>query len=232
MSLILIAAAVAAADIVAGLLFTNSRLANILSTRYTLAFAAGAMLTLAFVELIPEANLLVNAWYLALGFGGFYMIDRVITPRLDKEKNTVTRMGMGLGSVIGMASDNITDGVAIAVGYLLSPELGILMTIAVALHEIPQGITSAAIMKNLRFKLRTIITILAVAGSMYVVGISISGLIPEAFFSVILAFVAGSFIYAGSRFLITQTRNINLRFIGMVLMGIITMYVLESVVAA
>jgi ZIP family zinc transporter len=190
------------------------------------------MLTLAFVELIPEANLGANAWIFVLGFGGFYLIDRVITPRLDKEKNTVNRTGMGLGTVVGMASDNITDGVAIAVGYLLSPELGILMTIAVALHEIPQGITSAAIMRNLRFKLRTIITILAVAGSMYVVGISISGLIPEEFFSVILAFVAGSFIYAGSRFLITQARGINLRFIGMVLMGIITMYVLESVVGA
>jgi len=230
MSLLLIAVAVAAADLTAGLLFTHPKLAKILSTKYTLAFAAGAMLTLAFVELIPEANLAVNAWYLALGFGGFYIIDKVITPRLDRERNTITRTGMGLGSVIGMAADNVTDGVAIAVGYLLSPELGILMTIAVVLHEIPQGITSAAIMKTLRFKLRTIIIILAAAGSMYVVGISISGLIPEEFFSVILAFVAGSFIYAASRFLITQTRNINIRFIGMVLMGIITMYLLESVV--
>ncbi len=230
MSLLLIAVAVAAADLTAGLLFTHPKVASILSTKYTLAFAAGAMLTLAFVELIPEANLAVNAWYLALGFGGFYMIDRVLAPRLDGEKNTVTRTGMGLGSVIGMASDNITDGIAIAVGFLLRPELGILMALAVALHEIPQGITSAAIMRNLKFKLRTIIIILAAAGSMYVVGISISGLIAEEFFSMILAFVAGSFIYAGSRFLITQKRNMNFRFLGMVLMGIITMYVLESVV--
>lgn len=232
MSLLLIAVAVAATDIAAGLLFLHPKLANLLSTKYTLAFAAGAMLTLAFVELIPEANLAVNAWYLALGFGGFYVIDKVVTPRLDREKVTVTRTGMGLGSVLGMASDNITDGIAIAVGYLLRPELGILMTLAVVLHEIPQGITSAAIMKNLRFKLRTIVTILAVAGSMYVLGMSLSGFIPKEFFSIILAFVAGSFLYASSRFLITQTRNINFRFMALVLMGIITMYVLESFIAA
>lgn len=230
MSLLLIATAIAAADIAAGLLFLHPRLSNILSTRYTLAFAAGAMLTLAFVELIPEANLAFNAGYLLLGFGVFYLIDKVVTPRFDKEKVTMTRSGMGLGSVIGMASDNITDGIAIAVGYLLRPELGILMTLVVVLHEIPQGITSAAIMKNLRFKLRTILTILAVAGSMYVVGMSLSGFIPEQLFSVILAFVAGSFLYASSRFLITNVRNINFRFMGLVLMGIITMYVLESLI--
>lgn len=231
MSLLLIAAAVAAADIAAGLMFMNPRLANILSTRYILAFAASALLTLAFVEMIPEANLAVNAWYLVLGFGGFYLLDKFLTPRLGNEKTIMTRSGMGLSSVIGMASDNITDGVAIAVGYLLSPELGVLMTLVVVLHEIPQGITSAAIMKSLRFKLRTIITILAVAGSMYIVGISLSSFIPQEFFSVIMAFVAGSFLYTGSRFLITQARNINVRFIATILMGVITMYLLESIIS-
>jgi ZIP family zinc transporter len=229
MSLLLIAAAIAAADIAAGLLFLHPRLSSVLSTRYTLAFAAGSMLSLVFVELVPEANLAFNAWYLVAGFASFYAIDKIITPRLDREKNSV-RSGMGLGSVIGMASDNITDGVAIAVGYLLRPELGILMTLVVVLHEIPQGITSAAIMRNLRFKLRTIITVLAVAGSMYAIGMTLSGMIPEEFFSVILAFVAGSFIYASSRFLMTHARNLNVRFLGLVLMGMITMYVLESVI--
>ncbi len=232
MSLLLIAATVAVVDIAAGLLFMHPRLANILSTKYTLAFAAGAMLTLAFVELIPEANLAANAWYLVLGFASFYIIDKVVTPRFDRDKVTMTRTGMGLGSVLGMASDNITDGIAIAVGYLIRPELGMLMTLTVVLHEIPQGITSAAIMKNLRFKLRTIITVLAVAGSMYVLGISLSGFIPAEFFSIILAFVAGSFLYASSRFLINNARNINFRFMAIVLIGIIAMYILESLVVA
>lgn len=231
MSLLIIAAAIAAADIAAGLLFLHPRLSSLLSTKYTLAFAAGSMLSLVFVELVPEANLAFNAGYLAIGFVAFYMIDRVVSPRLDSARHAMNTSGMGLGSVIGMASDNITDGVAIAVGYLLRPELGILMTLVVVLHEIPQGITSAAIMKNLRFKLRTIITVLAVAGSMYAIGMTLSGMIPKEFFSVILAFVAGSFIYASSRFLMTHARNLNFRFMALVLMGIITMYVLESVVA-
>jgi len=231
MSLLLIAAAVAAADVAAGLIFANTRLAGLFSTRYTLAFAAGAMLTLAFVELIPEAHLAVNAWYLLLGFGIFFLIDKVITPRLEKEKYAMTRTGMGLGSVIGMASDNITDGIAIAVGFMLRPELGILMTLVVVLHEIPQGITSAAIMKSMRFSLRTIVTVLAAAGSMYVLGISLSSMIPPEFFSIMLAFVAGSFIYAGSRFLTAHVRSMNFRFISTVLMGAAMMYALESIIA-
>jgi hypothetical protein len=46
-----------------------------------------------------------------------------------------------------------------------------------------------------------------------------------------LAFVASSFLYAGSLFLATYVRDINFRFISAVLMGIITMYGLESTLA-
>lgn len=230
MSMLIIAAAVMAADITAGLLFMHPRLAKVLSTRYTLAFAAGAMLTLAFVELMPQANLGLNAMYLVLGFAAFYAIDKVLVPRCRREEH-VTPHGMGMGCVISMASDNVVDGLGIAVGYLLSPELGLLMTLAVVLHEVPQGITSAAIMRNLKFRLRTIITILAVAGSMYALGMSLSAIIPAEMLGILLAFVAGSFIYSGSRFVATNIKGMNLRFIGTLAMGVATMYLLESLVA-
>lgn len=39
---------------------------------------------------------------------------------------------------MGMASDNVVDGLGIAVGYLLDPILGLVIAAAVITHEIPK----------------------------------------------------------------------------------------------
>ncbi len=54
--------------------------------------------------------------------------------------------GVGVLAVIGLAPHAFFDGVAIASGYLESPELGLLIVGAVLLHKLPAGLSLASIM--------------------------------------------------------------------------------------
>lgn len=58
----------------------------------------------------------------------------------DHEHNEKCVHPMGINILIGDGLHNLLDGMAIAASFMISTELGVLATIAIALHEIPQEI--------------------------------------------------------------------------------------------
>jgi len=127
------------------------------------SFAAGAMLGAAFFDLIPEAIEHAHeageqgvSTVLLLVVGGFVVFFIVETflfwyhcHNLQCERHTLIkgahshlhrhiRMPFTYLNLIGDGVHNFLDGVIIAVSYLVSVPLGIITTIAVICHEIPQ----------------------------------------------------------------------------------------------
>ena len=108
------------------------------------ALSAGALIGGAFLHLIPEA-LEENSHtstvfiYVLVGFGLFYLVEKSLHWRHCHkghcEIHTFAHM-----SLIGDAVHNFIDGLIIASSFVMDPKLGIVTTIAVALHEIPQEI--------------------------------------------------------------------------------------------
>jgi zinc and cadmium transporter len=202
---ILLAFAAGLADVAGGLLPFYPRFKEV-STRYVLAFASGVVISAAFFELLPEANIESN-WYVAgVGFFIMYLIDKGLALHQCGESECEIT-GASWITVLGMASDNIIDGAGIAISYLTKPVLGLLVTLAVIAHEIPQGITSTLVMKSQGYRLRRILIVLLVAGVMYPIGASIGIFIPVEAHEAAIAFVAGVFIYTGAAALMSEAHR-------------------------
>lgn len=216
-------------DLVAGWLALEGKTARI-ESRYIIGFAAGVLLAVSFLDILPEVNLKEDAAVLALGFVTFYVLEKVMMIHACGEHECETHQ-IGPVAVVGMALDNFIDGVGIAVGYLISPFLGLSITAAVVLHEIPQGITSALIMKEAKWSRARIVGALGLAAFLYPMGALMAGLIPGPFLEKALAFIAGDFIYIGASDLLPEAhRKFNWKVILSVVSGMAFMAVLRHFV--
>ncbi len=196
------------ADLAGGFMPFHPRLKRV-STRYVLAFASGTVISAAFFELLPEANIEANWALLGVGFFVMYLIDKGLSLHQCGESECEIT-GVSWVTVLGMASDNIIDGAGIAVAYLTEPRLGFLVTLAVTVHEIPQGITTTLVMKGQGYRLSRIIGMLLLAAIMYPIGASLGSLIPESVHQAAIGFVAGVFVYTGASSLMTEAhRHLN-----------------------
>jgi zinc transporter ZupT len=195
--------------------------------RYVLGFAAGVLLSVSFLDILPEVNLQEDALFLVLGFLTFYVLEKVMMIHACGESECETHE-IGTVAVVGMALDNFVDGAAIAVGFLLNPLVGLSITVAVVLHEIPQGIASALIMQAAGWSRRRIMLALSMAGLLYPLGALMAGFLPGAFLMKALAFIAGDFIYIGASDLLPEAhRRFNWKVILSVVGGMGLMVVLR-----
>ncbi|MFH1285415.1 MAG: ZIP family metal transporter [Candidatus Micrarchaeota archaeon] len=108
--------------------------------RILVAFAAGALLAAAFVHLIPEAieGAAEGAYFAVLGgIMLFFLLEEFIFwHHCHKEECEVKPVGYL--NVIGDGVHNFIDGVLIASAYLVNVNLGVITTLGVISHEIPQ----------------------------------------------------------------------------------------------
>jgi zinc and cadmium transporter len=194
------------------ILFRDKKQADKL-VQYATPFAAGVLLAAAFTGLLPEAieqsgnveGILLTAF---LAFLVFFLLERFLQvfhhhhdheDRKKKSTNTLI--------VIGDTLHNALDGVAIGAAFLISAPTGIVASIAVALHEIPQEIGDfglllkngmkhkKVIIVNVMSALATTITAVFVFGF----GNSESVIVPY-----LLAITAGFFIYIAASDIIPE----------------------------
>lgn len=198
-----------------------------LESRYVIGFAAGVLLAVSFLTILPEVNMKEDAFFLALGFLTFYVLEKVMMIHACGESECETHQ-IGAVAVVGMALDNFIDGAGIAVGYLINPLLGLSITAAVVLHEIPQGIASALIMQAADWSRSRIVLALSLAGLLYPLGALLGGFIPGPFLQKALAFIAGDFIYIGASDLLPEAhRKFNWKVILSVVSGMALMVALR-----
>lgn len=144
-------ALVAALGNVLGALAVTRRAARELRViEYCVAFGAGFMLAVAIVEILPEAfgrsggaaPLLVLAGYLAV-----HLTQHTVTPHFHfgEETHAVNAVA-GPSALVGLLLHTFFDGVAIASAFLVRPELGVMVFIAIFLHKLPEGVTISSLM--------------------------------------------------------------------------------------
>jgi len=115
-----------------------------------LAFGAGFMLSVAVVELLPEAFARSGSAAPALVLGGYlavHLTQHTLTPHFHfgEETHSISPIA-GTSALIGLLLHTFFDGVAIASAFLVRPELGIMVFIAIFLHKLPEGVTISSIM--------------------------------------------------------------------------------------
>ena len=124
------------------LMLSHKKLAEILAD-YATPFAAGALLAAVFMDLLKdglaEASEDTVLFATMLGLVLFFFAERFLHWFHHHHQHAGSDPTVGL-IVVGDTIHNALDGVAIAAAFLISVPTGIVTTIAVATHEIPQEI--------------------------------------------------------------------------------------------
>ncbi|MCX8194927.1 MAG: ZIP family metal transporter [Candidatus Micrarchaeota archaeon] len=179
---------------------------------FLISFAAGTMLGAALFDLLPHSSEEIEvALALELAFAGIlagFVMEKIIHWHHHHAGTAREHTHpLGMLTLIGDALHNFFDGVAIAAAFIAGIPVGIITTIAIALHEIPQEIGDFALLlysgytraKALAFNFLSALSALAGALAFYF----FSELV-EHFESYALAFTAGMFIYVAAADLLPQ----------------------------
>ncbi len=208
-------------------------------SRYVNSFAAGLILALAFFHLIPEAvELSVIALpVIFIGFFLFYLLENFLVIHSGSELHyhpgepclTHTTAITGFMAFSGLVLHSLIDGVIIGVGFELSTELGILAAFAVISHEVPEGITSFALINETipdkSLGLSIIVAFATPIGAL--ISLLFIGSLSEDYIGILLAIAAGTFIYVAASDLIPQTHGAqNIRTMISFIIGAIVIYLL------
>lgn len=126
------------------LLLSNRKHADLLA-RYATPFSGGALLAAVFLDLLPEGIEVGSAetvllatlggilvFFIAEGFLQWFHHHHVHSDHSHDPKVSLI--------IVGDTLHNALDGVAIAASFMISIPTGIVTTIAIATHEIPQEI--------------------------------------------------------------------------------------------
>ncbi|MDD2497013.1 MAG: ZIP family metal transporter [Desulfitobacteriaceae bacterium] len=181
-----------------------------------LGFAAGIMISISTLSLLPSAVQYGNAF---LAGGGFFagvitmlFLDNLI-PHLhffQKEGRNKAYMKMGYFIAAGIALHNLPEGLALGAGYQAADELGTMIALAILLHNIPEGMGIAAPLKAGGTRSINIIGITSLAGLFTPMGTLIGILIfniSNLFISLAMGFAAGAMIYIVSDELIPESHK-------------------------
>ncbi len=177
------------------------------------AFSAGSLLGGAMLHLLPEAietsGEIQMIFILAiLGFTTFFMLEQFIHwhhchKAPSEHKHPVTYM-----ILISDGVHNFLDGLAIGSAFIVDIRLGIVTTIAIAMHEIPQEMGDFGILLNGGWEKMKALLFNFISGLTAVAG----GLVAWYFakeidVSYLLPFAAGNFIYIAASDLIPEVKH-------------------------
>lgn len=209
------------------------------SLHLVLGLSAGAVIGVAFFDLLPEAIELAGANFsvsavtgvVALGFVAYLFLDRFILlhAHTDENGHGEQRGVMGAGS---LSIHSFLDGIAVGLAFQVSTAVGAIVAVAVLSHGFSDGInTVSLILKNGGTK-QSAFKWLAVDAVAPVIGIvsSLFFSLPQQILGIVLAMFCGFFLYIGASDLLPEShhRHPTLWTTAMTALGIMFIYIAIS----
>ncbi len=205
---------------------------------FLVSLSAGALMGGAFIHLLPEASEKIEGSVLytivLASFIFFFFVEKLLYWRhCHKEECQIHTFGYM--NLFGDSVHNFIDGLIIAATFLVDIKLGIITSLAVALHEIPQEIGDFGVLLYAGFKKQTalianfIVALTVVLGG--IVGYFLSFYLDK-FIPYLLPFAAGGFIYIAASDLMPEIRKEtslkkSLLSFGIFILGILMMFLFK-----
>jgi zinc and cadmium transporter len=180
------------------------------------ALAAGSLLGGAFLHLLPRAvaetggdDTLPVFGYVLVGFCLFYVLEAFLHWHhhhgTDHDHEPVTYLVL-----VSDTLHNFVDGLVVAGAFLVSVDLGIVTSIAIALHEVPQEVGDFGVLVYGGFDRRTALVLNYLTQSTVVLGGVVGYLLGDVVVDlpeILLPFAAGNFVYIASSDLIPEIKD-------------------------
>jgi ZIP family zinc transporter len=177
-----------------------------------LGFSAGAVIGVAFFDLLPEAITLSSKRYgvsaatsvVALGFIIFMIFDRSIALCGRDDEGRYRRGSLGAGS---LSIHSYSDGLAMGLSFKVSKSVGIIVATAVLVHDFSDGLNTVnLILKNKgtsrrAFKWLILDAIAPALGALSTLFFTL----PETALGLALAVFCGFFLYIGASDLLPES---------------------------
>lgn len=185
---------------------------------YFVSFAAGVLIAVSFLHLVPRSFELAGqapAWLLA-GFVVLHLFNRFVTAFVCEHRPD-TRFTIGLVPVIGIGFHSLVDGFVYSITFTVSVFTGALAALGMVLHEFPEGIITYVLLARSGFPDRSALVLSLAAASlstplgMLVSWPWISG-VDEPVLGALLSLSAGALIYVGATHLLPQAEQASARY--------------------
>ncbi len=195
------------------IILVNKQIANRLSV-HAIPFAVGVMLSVAFLDLLPESlehmeASTTSAIILAVIILAF-LAEKFILQLHHHDEHPTNLQSTTKLVVVGDTIHNFIDGVVIATSFLVKPELGFVVALATFCHEVPHEIGDFVVMLSAGWKRSKILLVNLLSALSTYLGVLCVFLFSESFsqhLGVPLAVAAGLFIYIGASDLLPELQH-------------------------
>lgn len=203
---------------------------------YFMSFAAGVLIAVSFIHLIPK-SLSMNETapiFLLIGYFSLYMINRFLNAYVCQRPERAN-YSFGLIPMLGIGFHSFLDGVIYSVAFNVSAFTGVLAAIGMVLHELPEGIVTYLLLERSGFsKSRSTVYALLAAAFTTPIGALISypyvSRVNNFTLGALLAISAGALVYVGASHLLPAVEKEHKRYtlISMVTGIIVAMIIVIS----
>ncbi|MGZ7032823.1 MAG: ZIP family metal transporter [Thermoanaerobaculia bacterium] len=177
---------------------------------YIMAFSAGLLVGVAFLDLIPEFVDIAHAraidvrllmLVMMCGFTGIFLLEKMTIIHSEKQHDTPGHQhNVGLVGAIGLSFHSFLDGLAIGVGFQAGTRVGLVVLLAVVAHDFADGLNTVTFMlatRNNHLRTGALLAVDALAPVAGALTASLLNLDPK-IIAFQLAFFAGFLLYLGA----------------------------------
>jgi ZIP family zinc transporter len=174
---------------------------------FIFAFAAGALVTSALIDVLPDALEMLSrsgsAWHhhhlmfaCSLGFLSFYLFEEVT--------HSAHTAQAGLWGAAGISVHSLLDGVAIGEAFHAGVSVGWIVSLAVIVHKFADGVSTVGIMVSTGRSTRLANRMLVLTALAPLVGLAVQTVVPLplSLLALLLGWFSGVFLYLGAAALI------------------------------
>jgi zinc and cadmium transporter len=185
---------------------------------YFMSFAAGVLISVSFVHIIPKSFDMNDSSpvLLLIGFMALYLVNRFLNAFVCQEREC-PQLALGIIPMMGIGLHSFLDGVIYSVTFNVGIFTGVLAAMGMVLHEFPEGIVTFVLLKQCGMeKRRAAFVAFLAAGLSTPLGTVISypfiHKIQASMLGLLLAVSAGALVYVGASHLLPAVERENRRY--------------------